>query len=297
MEFVQANGLRFAYLSAGSGPLVLLLHGFPDTAHTWSHVMPQLAAAGYRAVAPFMRGYHPTEIPSDGAYDTDTLGRDVIALIDALGTGGASSGNEPAHEAGRGAAGRVEPAIVVGHDWGASAAYSAAALGADRIRLLVTLAIPHPKSIKPTPKLLWNMRHFAVLRSKRAGAKLRATDFAYVDELWRRWSPAWSEVPADETAYVKAAFREPGCAEAACAYYAAIGPRLPASHRQNVTVPAVAFAGVQDMIAPRAYEKARHCFTSSYEVVQVPGGHFMHREHPQELATELLRVLRDKAPA
>ncbi len=283
MEFVQANGLRFAYLTAGAGPLVLLLHGFPDTAHTWDHVLAQLAAAGYRGVAPFMRGYHPTEIPSDGPYDSDTLGRDVLALIDAL----SPSAREP---------GRVEPAIVVGHDWGASAAYSAAALGPERIRLLVTLAIPHPNALKPTPKLVWNLRHFATLRSKRAGAKLRATDFAYVDELWRRWSPAWTEVPAEETAQVKAAFREPGCVEAACAYYAAIGPRLPASHRQNVSVPAVAFAGVHDMIAPRAYEKARHCFTSSYEVVQVPGGHFMHREHPQEFATELLRVLRDHVP-
>jgi pimeloyl-ACP methyl ester carboxylesterase len=185
---------------------------------------------------------------------------------------------------------------VVGHDWGASAAYGAAALEPDVVRFLITLAIPHPKSIKPSPRLLWHMRHFAVLRRKHAAAKLRANDFAYVDELWRRWSPAWTDIPAAETAHVKAAFREPGCAEAACAYYASIGPRLPASHRQHVTVPTVAFAGEQDMISPRAYEKARHCFTASYEVVQVPGGHFMHREHPQPFAAELLRVLNDHAP-
>jgi pimeloyl-ACP methyl ester carboxylesterase len=284
VELIEANGLSFAYLSAGSGPLVLLLHGFPDTAHTWDAVLPELAAAGYRAVAPFMRGYHPTQIPSDGAYDGDTLGRDVIALIGALTANGTSAGAD-------------NRAIVVGHDWGASAAYSAAALGPEQIRLLVTLAIPHPKSLKPTPSLLWKLRHFAKLRGKRAGEKLRANDFAYVDELWRRWSPRWQDIPASETAQVKAAFREAGCAEAACAYYASISARLPASHRANVTVPAVAFAGEHDMIAPRAYEKARHCFTASYEVVQVPGGHFMHREHPRVFATELLRVLSHKAPS
>jgi pimeloyl-ACP methyl ester carboxylesterase len=272
---VKANGLSFACLSEGSGPLVLLLHGFPDTAHTWDHAMPELARAGYRAVAPFMRGYHPTPIPSDGRYDIDTLGRDALALIDALGG----------------------PAVVVGHDWGASAALSAATQGPDRVRLLVTLAIPHPASIKPTPRLAWHMRHVLQLRGKRAGAKLRANDFAYVDELWQRWSPAWREIPASETAQVKRALAEPGSAEAAAAYYATLGPRLPEGNRKRITVPAVAFAGEHDMLAPRAYEKARHWYTSSYEVVQVPGGHFMHREHPHEFTTELLRVLQAKAPA
>ena len=276
MDFVAANGLRFAYLTAGAGPLVLLLHGFPDSAHTWDHLLPELAGAGYRAVAPFLRGYHPTEIPTDGAYDSDTLGRDVLALIDAL--------------AGDGGDGR---AIVVGHDWGASAALSAATLGPERIRLLVTLAIPHPRSIRPSPRLAWKVRHFLTLRGKQAGARLRANNFAYVDELVRRWSPAWHDIPAAETAHAKQALAEPGCAEAACAYYAAVGPRLPASHRVPVGVPTVAFAGEHDMISTRAFEKARGCFTASYEVVQVPGGHFMHREHPRDFNAELLRVLHD----
>jgi pimeloyl-ACP methyl ester carboxylesterase len=274
-RFVDANGVRFAYLEQGRGPLVLMLHGFPDTAQTWEHAMPPVAAAGYRVVAPFMRGYHPTAIPSDARYDTGTLGRDILALIDALGEAG-------------------EKAIVVGHDWGASAAYSAAAIGPEKIRLLVTLAIPHPNSLWPSPRLLWGVRHFFALRRDRAPAKIRAADYAYIDELWRRWSPAWTEIPAVETAPVKAAFREPGCLEAACAYYKTISPRMPPSHRVPITVPAVAFAGEHDgLVKWRAYEKARHCFTASYEVVQVPGGHFMHREHPTEFNTELVRVLRD----
>jgi pimeloyl-ACP methyl ester carboxylesterase len=269
---VQANGLRFAYLEQGTGPLVLLVHGFPDTAHTWDGVMPALAEAGYRAVAPFTRGYAPTEIPTDGAFDTCTLGKDVLGLIDALGGG---------------------PAVVVGHDWGASAGYSAAALGPDRVRLLVTLAIPHPGGITPTPALVWKLRHFFTLRTKHAATRLAKNDFAYVDQLWRRWSHQWKDIPASETEQVKAAFREPGCAAAACHYYRSQGLRTPPSHKLQITVPAVCFAGEHDMIAPRLYEKSRSVFTSSYEVVQVPGGHFMHREHPVPFRTELVRVLRD----
>jgi len=272
VDFVDANGLRFAYLSAGSGPLVLLMHGFPDTPYTWDRVMPEVARAGFRAVAPFMRGYHPTAIPADRAYDTDTLGRDALALIEALGE---------------------TQAIVVGHDWGALAAYTAASLAPDRVRKLVTLAIPHPRSLKPTPALVWNARHFFALRRKHAAQALARDHFAYVDELVRRWSPAWKDVPADETVRVKQALAEPGSAEAACSYYAAFKPRLPKSLRGPIRVPTVSFAGEHDIVVPRAYEKARHCFASSYEVVQMPGGHFMHREHPEAFITELVRVLRD----
>ncbi len=268
---MQANGLRFAYLEQGSGPLVLLVHGFPDTAHTWSGVMPAIAEAGFRAVAPFTRGYAPTEIA--GPYDTETLAKDVLGLIDALGG---------------------KPAVVVGHDWGASAGYSAAAMAPDKVRLLITMAIPHPDGIRPTPKLIWTLRHFFTLRTKSGGAKLTANDCAYVDELWQRWSPAWKDIPASEKAHVKQAFADPACAVAACAYYRAGGLKTPASQKLPVTVPTVAFAGTHDMIEPRLYEKARHKFTKSYEVVQVPGGHFMHREHPDAFRTELVRVLRDK---
>lgn len=144
---VAANGVKFGIIEEGAGPLVLLMHGFPDTAHTWDHARPAIAAAGFRAVSPFMRGYAPTEVPADGRYDTDTLGADTLALITALGE---------------------KHAIVVGHDWGASAAYSAATLGPAQVRLLVTLAIPHPASIVPTPRLAWLGRHFFSLHFKSA---------------------------------------------------------------------------------------------------------------------------------
>ncbi len=271
-SLVTANGIKFAYLEQGAGPLVLLVHGFPDTAHTWDAAMPAIAAAGFRAVAPFTRGYHPTEVPADGKYDTDTLGADLVALIDALGE---------------------TSAIVVGHDWGASGAYAAAALAPEKVRLLVTLAIPHPAAIRPTPLLMWKMRHMIGLRSAKAADRVRANDFAYIDTLWHRWSPAWKSVPLAETSAAKEAFQQPGCLDAALGYYRALKVRLPASLKLPIKMPAVAFAGEHDNISPRAYEKARHLFEASYEVVQVPGGHFMHREHPDHFVPELVRVLRE----
>jgi pimeloyl-ACP methyl ester carboxylesterase len=268
---VTANGLRFGYLERGEGPLVLLVHGFPDTAYTWDKVMPALADAGYRAVAPFTRGYRPTEVPADGAYDVETLARDVLALIDAFGGS----------------------AIVVGHDWGAAAAYAAAAMEPERMKLLVTVGVPHPRSLLPTPWLMWKVRHFVVLRLKSAPARMKRDDFAYLDVLIKRWSPAWQYGP-EETARVKHAFADDACLDASLAYYRQLSARMTPAQRSKITVPTVAFAGEHDgTLAPRAFEKARTLFTGSYEVVQMPGGHFMHREHPEHFATELVRTLRE----
>ena len=75
---VTANRLRFGVLEAGRGPLALCLHGFPDSARTWRYLLPQLAEAGFHAVAPFMRGYAPTGIPEDGGYGLGALVADAV---------------------------------------------------------------------------------------------------------------------------------------------------------------------------------------------------------------------------
>lgn len=269
VRFVTANGLRFGYLESGTGPLVLLVHGFPDTAHSWDATRPWLAAAGFRAVAVFTRGYAPTDVPPTEAYDSDTLGRDLLALVDAVGG---------------------TPAVIVGHDWGASAAYSAAAMAPDALRMLVTVAIPHPASIWPTPSLVWAVRHFFALGRRSALRWVPDGDFAYIDELMRRWSPRWNPGP-EESAAVKAIFRNPRNLDAALGYYRALRPWLPPSHKAKIRVPTVCFAGDSDIMPPAVYESARSRFLGPYEVVRMPGGHFMHREHPDVFSRELLRVL------
>lgn len=263
-----SNGLTFTVLVEGEGPLVLLLHGFPDTAHTWSAVQPALAAQGFRVAAPFMRGYAPSDIP-EGPFDSDTLGRDALGLIEALG---------------------AEHAIVLGHDWGATAAFSAAGLAPEKVKLLVTMAIPHPARVLPTPSMLWTVRHFFGLNMPGAAARIRARDLADIDMYVARWSPAW-KVPDGETRAAKESLATPGSLEAAIGYYRALRPWLPASQRKKVTVPAIAFAGTEDNITPEAYERARPHYAAGYEVVRVPGGHFMHREHPEPFIEALTGVL------
>jgi len=154
----------------------------------------------------------------------------------------------------------------------------------------VTVAIPHPASVKPTLSTAWGVRHFITLRLPGAVARAQSNNFAIVDELVRRWSPEWT-VPAGETDAVKEAFRAPGCLDAALGYYRAMRPWLPASLRTRITVPSVAFAVDDGLLGRDAYERARRWFTNRYDVSWVGGGHFVHRERPKEFIAELLRVL------
>jgi pimeloyl-ACP methyl ester carboxylesterase len=132
---VEANGIRMHLAEEGSGPLVVLCHGFPESWYSWRHQLPALAAAGFHAVAPDMRGYGATDAPD--AIDRYTLLHlvgDVIGLLDALG---------------------AETAVVVGHDWGAPVAWHAALLRPDRVRGVVGLSVPYrPRGTAPPTSVM-----------------------------------------------------------------------------------------------------------------------------------------------
>jgi pimeloyl-ACP methyl ester carboxylesterase len=269
---IDANGIRFAALEwgAGSGPVVLLLHGFPDTAHTWDELGPELARAGYHVVAPFLRGYPPSETPNRDA-DAETLGRDVLGLIDAIG-GGAKI-------------------RVIGHDWGAEAAQAAAALAPDRFDRMVTIAIPHRAAIPLTPRLMWKLRHFITLKLPGAERRFAADDYAMVEVLYRRWSPTWNYTEADLDA-AKNLLAAPGALHAALGYYRAAEIRTPGFLRALVDVPTLAIAGADDPNAsPALFESVRRQFRAPYQVTAIPGGHFCHRESPRECLAAILPFL------
>jgi pimeloyl-ACP methyl ester carboxylesterase len=122
-RFVETNGIRMHYVEAGSGPLVLMLHGFPESWYSWRHQLPALAAAGFHAVAPDLRGYGQTGQPSSlEAYDIFQLAGDVVGLVNAL--GGA-------------------PAVIVGHDWGSWVTSQTAVLRPDLFRAVALLSVPY----------------------------------------------------------------------------------------------------------------------------------------------------------
>ncbi|TDD73374.1 alpha/beta fold hydrolase [Actinomadura rubrisoli] len=204
---VEANGLEFGYLTAGpgDGPLALCLHGFPDSAHTWRRLMPELAAAGYRAVAPFMRGYAPTSIPEDGAYQAGALAADAVALHEALGGG--------------------PDAVLIGHDWGAFATYGAAAFAPERWRKVVTMAVP-PISVMGTTffdyEQLKRSFYMFVFQTPVAEAALNR---AFIEGLWRDWSPAGagdSGGSAEDVDHVMSCLSTPANMAAAIGYYRAM---------------------------------------------------------------------------
>jgi len=266
IKYVEANGLRFAYLEQGTGPLVLLVHGFPDTAHTWSHVQPLIAAKGYRTVAIWTRGYAPSAIPKQDA-DLETLGRDILELIPALGE---------------------TTAIIIGHDWGAGASYAAASLGPERIAKMIVVGVPHTASYVPLPWRLWGIRHFVMYQWRGAAKRFAKDDFAALPKIYKRWNPTWTP-PAEEFAAVREAFSNPESLDAAFGYYRKIQFRPQEFLRKRIEVPTVVVSGTDDPnLTRKDYERARKMFAKDYVVEEMPGGHFMHREHPEAFAKLLL---------
>jgi pimeloyl-ACP methyl ester carboxylesterase len=284
---VTANGVRFATLEAGDGPLILCLHGFPDHARSFRHQLPALAAAGFRAVAPFMRGYAPTESPADGRFQSAVLAQDAVELIAALG---------------------YESAVVFGHDWGAIAAYGAAILAPEKISRLVTAAVPHGPSVLNAflsdydqQRRSWYMFFF---QQPFADAALAHDDFCFIERLWQDWSPGW-QYPAEEMEALKATFRLPGVAQAALAYYrctlnpANQDPQLAEPQMlismAPVVVPTLTLHGARDgCMSANLLAGMDALFPSGLRTVVLPdAGHFVHQEAPEEVNRVLLQFLTD----
>jgi pimeloyl-ACP methyl ester carboxylesterase len=283
-RYIRANGMEFAYLEAGAekdgAPLVLCLHGFPDTAWSFARLLGDLAGAGFHAVAPFMRGYPPSAIPDDRDYSGLALARDVIALVEHLG---------------------AQDALVVGHDWGAAAAYGAAAIRPDRIRGIVTAAVPHVRRflLRPTRAQL-RASHY-MFKFQLPGwpeRRIREHDFAWLRDLARSWSPGW-EPPDEYFEPVKAAFSDPARLKAALGYYRAMPRTFTAretwqSLLKPIQVPARVIYGDNDhCILPEMYQDQEHLFASRYELVCIPGaGHFLQIEAPGAFSEQVIGFLK-----
>jgi pimeloyl-ACP methyl ester carboxylesterase len=268
---VRANGLQFGVLEAGSGPLALCLHGFPYAAHTWRHLLPALAGAGFHAVAPFMRGYAPTAVPADGAYHLGALAADAVALHEVLG-GDAN-------------------AVLIGHDWGAEAAYGAAAFAPDRWRRLVTLAVP-PAALDEVPFTDYEqLKRFFYLFMFRDPAGYAETvvardDLAFLDKLWRDWSPGFS--PGEHLARVKACLRQPANLAAVLGYYRAAADQEAAG--RQAPQPTLYLHGARDgCIGVDLVRGAERLLAPSSRMIVIDdAGHFLHLEEPGQVNDHIL---------
>lgn len=264
---VRANGLRHGVLEDGEGPLVLMQHGFPDTAHTWDEVVPGLVEAGYRVVRPFGRGIAPSERPAGDDFGVRALAEDLLGLIDALGE---------------------ERATVVGHDFGAAAAWGLGHMAPERIDRLVLVAIPHPAAIRASLAKLWGVRHFLTNRMPWAEWRFRRGDYAEIRRMYERWSPEF-DWPEEEFEAAKNAYAAPGCLDAALGYYRCLSGW---PFRGRVSVDTLVIGGRSDGVASAEdFERSARRVEGECRVQMLPGGHFLHREHPEPFRTALLDYL------
>jgi pimeloyl-ACP methyl ester carboxylesterase len=280
---VTANGLQFGVLEAGSGPLALCLHGFPDSAHTWRYLLPALADAGFHAVAPFMRGYAPTEIPTSGCYELGALIADAIGLHDALGGD--------------------DRAVLVGNDWGAETAYGAAAFAPDRWRRVVTLAVP-PLALDTRLfadyDQLKRFFYLFFLKTPFAESVVAAADMAFFDRLWQDWSPGYDA--REDLDNVKRCLRGEGNLAAAIGYYLTEEPGLRPSVADGAYAaeesalasappqPTLYLHGDRDGCIDLALirDAERHLAPASRMEVIADAGHFPHVEKPAAVNDRIL---------
>jgi pimeloyl-ACP methyl ester carboxylesterase len=286
IAFAVANGVRFGYLQAGSpaAPLALCLHGFPDSAHTWRHLLPMLADLGYHAVAPFSRGYAPTQVPADGCYQLGALVADAVALHDVLGGD--------------------DRAVLIGHDWGAMTAYGAIAFAPDRWRRAVTLAVPPTSSMASAFFDYDQLRrsfYIFLFQTPLAEAAVTESDFAFIDGLWRDWSPGYPGT--GDAALAKDCLRGSGSLTAAVGYYRAMFdparqlPRYAAEQAATLTgggCPVLYLHGAADGcvgVAATARAAAYLPDGSRREVIE-GAGHFLHLERPDLIGGRIADWLR-----
>jgi len=298
-RFVDAGGLRMHIAEAGEGPLVLLLHGFPESWYSWRHQLPALAAAGFHAVAPDQRGYcetGPPAFPDRQAriedYTMLHLTGDVLALMDALGE---------------------QHAVVAGHDWGAPVAWHAGLFRPDRVRGLIALSVPYrPRGSAPPIATLRAALGESFYMSRDLALTFRNVLFSISGD-----SPGMSLIPAG------GGFLDAGTTpaelpgwltqrdiDAYVAQYADSGFTGPLNWYRNmdlnweltgawqhapVLVPALFMAGDRDpvisFIAPDSLAEMVPRLTRS---VLLPGcGHWTQQERPAEVTDAMIAFLRE----
>lgn len=272
VQYVTANRLQFGYIERGEGPLVLLFHGYPETARSWDAVQTRLADEGYRAIAIYMRGYPPSAAADD--YSVAALGQDVIGLIDAFGE---------------------ERAIIVGHDWGASAVYEAAFMAPEKVSHLVAMSVPHPRGIEEFD-VVGDAPHFLYYQSPFAERLIWSNNFAHIRKIYDIWSPGFA-VPEAEIEEIISTFKHPGAIKNALGYYRALiangDENSQISADSTINTPTLILAGSEDGAAPvELFTAAGPAFTGDYALEVIPGiGHFPQLEAPDHVVDAIVSFL------
>jgi pimeloyl-ACP methyl ester carboxylesterase len=281
---VETNGLRLHCVTAGEGPLVVLLHGFPEFWYSWRHQIPALARAGFRVVAPDLRGYNESDKPEGvEAYRITSVVDDVAGLVRAFG---------------------AERAAIVGHDWGGAAAYAFAMLRPELTDRLAVLNCPHPA---PFSRALndgdleqlrksWYMFFFQLLDAPEA--LLSAHDFRFLRVFAYANARKGTFTPRDLKRFVEA-FSKPGALTAAVNWYRAMFRHglPPAREYPKIAAPALVIWGTRDHFLGTGLTRGmRRYFAGPFTLRYLPGvSHWVQQEAPARVNALLLRFLRERA--
>ncbi|WP_346913324.1 alpha/beta hydrolase [uncultured Roseibium sp.] len=269
LEFRSSDALTLRYTCNGSGPLVIALHGFPDTFRTWDQMASRLVAEGYTFVALAMRGYVPSDVSETGAYSIDRLALDVLELLDHL---------------------QCEKAVIIGHDWGASTAYAIAAMYPERVSRIVTFAIA-PLAVAPSGwRERWARPHNIYLGlGALSGWWFRRGDFREIKRLYRLWSPNW-DVPTSHLTRVRDALRPPERSRAAIEYYRL---RKTAQSSNNSTAPTripalIVYGEDEPNVRKAAFRSALNAVGEDSKLIEIAdAGHWPHLEAPEQCFAEV----------
>ncbi len=274
---IITNGIRMHYVTQGEGPLVVLLHGFPEFWYSWRYQIPFLARHGYMVVAPDLRGYNETDKPSKG-YNVSTLLRDIVGLIKGL---------------------ERDKAIIVGHDWGGALAWAFAARYPQMTERLIVLNAPHPA---------------AFARELRTWRQLRKSWYMFFFQL--PWLPEYvlgrnhaavigrmlyasavqkSAFPPDVIERYRDAMSKPGALTASINYYRTLFRRmrsLRAGAGAIIDVPTLLIWGKQDIALGIELTHGLEQWVPNIQIKRIPdSGHWVQQEKPDEVNTLMLEFL------
>ena len=268
---IITNGIRLHYVTQGTGPLVVLLHGFPEFWYSWRHQIPFLAEQGYTVVAPDLRGYNDSDKPRKG-YDMPTLLHDIEGLIKGLGE---------------------ERATIVGHDWGGALAWAFATVYPQMTRNLIVMNAPHPQAMIRELRTLqqmhksWYIFAFqlpwlpeALLLRDNAGAIGRTIYDSAVQK---------AAFPPEVTIRYRAAMSKPGAMTAALNYYRQSSRRLLLPGRnsreaKSITAPTLLIWGEQDIALDIALTHGLEQWVDDLQIQYLPdSGHWVQQEQPERV--------------
>jgi pimeloyl-ACP methyl ester carboxylesterase len=262
---MNGDGIELAVNDAGTGPAVLLLHGFPDTAQLWRHQIPALHAVGLRTIAPDLRGFGASDKPEDPSeYRVGRSVADLVAILDAL---------------------EIERARVVGHDWGGGVAWAMALLAPDRVERLAVLSVGHPASFaRPSLEQREKSWYTLLFQFPEAEDILRADDWA----LMREWMATH---PEREEAIERLA--QPGALTAGLNWYrASMRPQVAGPELPSVAVDTLGVwsSGDRYLLEEQMKQSAAHV-TGAWRYERIDAGHWMQLDAPERVNEVLVEFL------